>query len=359
MTRILNKPVRLADIARAGEVSISTVSLALSDHPRIGEETKRRLRQLSREMGYRRPGEQDRQAGRGGRSGGRTGRGGKRFGCLLIGSPLRDEVNTELLEGLTATAAAVNARIELGSVAAGCPEEDALAEAARFASRLDGVIVSGFVSPRLLASLEAAHLPHVVIGHVTGDTVGPPPGRTQIVGYDELAMGRVATRCLLGAGHQQVAFISETAPKNLWNDRWLTGYRVAHLDHSRPIDERLVHRDMPLYAGAGPAIERLLKLKQPPTAFVVPDARVGRTAVDELKVRGVEVRPGAFVVGSWSAIAKRHGVSEMGLIQPDPYALAQVAMEHLSRLCDAPPKRALEIVVPFTTSNLPAPGAYA
>ena len=351
MAQTLNKPVRLADIARAGDVSVSTVSLALSDHPRIGEETKRRLRQLSRELGYRRPGD----PGRNNRSAVRAEKGVRRLGYLLIGSPLRDEVNMELLEGLTSTASTLDARMELGAVAADLSPDDAVEEAMRFASRLDGVIVSGFVSPPLLASLEDAHLPHVVIGHTTADSVKPPPGRTQIVGFDELAMGRLATRCLLEAGHRHVAFISETAPKNLWNDRWLTGYRVAHLDLSVPGDERLVHCDMPLYAGAGPAIERLFKLKQPPTAFVVPDARVGKTAVDELKVRGVEIDPSAFVVGGWTAIAQRYGVSEMGLIQPDPQALAQVAMEHLARLCDSPPARALEIVVPFTTSNLPAP----
>src|SRR4051812_45510213 len=44
--------VTLRDIARAAGVHFSTVSLALRDHPRIPAETRERLRQLARELGY-------------------------------------------------------------------------------------------------------------------------------------------------------------------------------------------------------------------------------------------------------------------------------------------------------------------
>ena len=44
--------VSITDIARVAEVSPSTVSRALSDHPRISDETKERICQLAEEMGY-------------------------------------------------------------------------------------------------------------------------------------------------------------------------------------------------------------------------------------------------------------------------------------------------------------------
>lgn len=44
--------VSIKDIARAAEVSPSTVSRALHDHPRISQETKNRIRQLAQELGY-------------------------------------------------------------------------------------------------------------------------------------------------------------------------------------------------------------------------------------------------------------------------------------------------------------------
>ena len=48
-----NRNTRLEDIASAANVSISTVSRALNDHPAINGETKRRIWKLARERGYR------------------------------------------------------------------------------------------------------------------------------------------------------------------------------------------------------------------------------------------------------------------------------------------------------------------
>ena len=44
--------VSIKDIAQAAGVSPSTVSRALHDHPRISQETKTRIHELARELGY-------------------------------------------------------------------------------------------------------------------------------------------------------------------------------------------------------------------------------------------------------------------------------------------------------------------
>jgi LacI family transcriptional regulator len=44
--------ISIKDIAKAAGVAHSTVSRALSDHPRISQETKDRIRRLAEEMGY-------------------------------------------------------------------------------------------------------------------------------------------------------------------------------------------------------------------------------------------------------------------------------------------------------------------
>ena len=46
------KKTRLSDIAEEAEVSIATVSRALSDHPAVNDSTKRRLRAIARRRGY-------------------------------------------------------------------------------------------------------------------------------------------------------------------------------------------------------------------------------------------------------------------------------------------------------------------
>lgn len=354
MDEDVNKPVRLIDIAKAADVSVSTVSLALSDHPRIGEATKRRLRQLGRELGYRRPGERKRSGGRPEGAAERVRGAGRHFGCLLLGSPLRDEVNMELLNGLVSAATAADARVELGSIAADLSLEEGVEQAIRFAERLDGVVVSGLVSPKLLAAFDKVQLPHVVIGHVISDPAWPLPGRAQLISHDEVAMGRLATRSLFDAGHERVAFISEAAPKYLWADRWLTGYKVAHLDREISCDKQMICADMPVYGDVGEVLERLVKLRKPPTAYVVPDARVARSVVDVLERQGGQSVSDAIVIGSSAAIAQCHRVAELGRIQAEPRKLAHAALDHLIRLCEKGAETALEIVLPFTVCNLNA-----
>ena len=352
MARAKKKTVRLADIAKAANVSISTVSLALADYPRIGEKTKQRLRQLSRELGYRRPGETDRRtAVRPAKRNRRL----RRFGCMLISRTFRDESNIDLIEGLTSGAANINARMELASVDASLPAQQIFEQSMSFANRLDGIIVSGVVSRKLLAALEEIHLPYLVIGRTTLDPAQPLPGRTQIVSHDEIAMGRLAAKQLFHAGHSRVAFICEIAPPNLWNARWLTGYKLAHLDLDIPIDKQLIATDMPVFAGAKQAIHRMLQLQSPPTAVVCPDARVGKSALDALKDAGVQPRERSVILACPTGLAQRHGVTEFGIIHTDSPAMTRAALDHLARLCLNPPTMSMEIIIPFTTFNLPEP----
>lgn len=46
------KPVTLRDIAEQSNLSISAVSMALHDHPRIGADSKARVHELARDLGY-------------------------------------------------------------------------------------------------------------------------------------------------------------------------------------------------------------------------------------------------------------------------------------------------------------------
>ena len=47
-----NRRVTLADIAKRAEVHVTTVSLALRNHPRLPERTRTRIQKLAEEMGY-------------------------------------------------------------------------------------------------------------------------------------------------------------------------------------------------------------------------------------------------------------------------------------------------------------------
>ncbi|NJM42631.1 MAG: LacI family transcriptional regulator [Anaerolineae bacterium] len=45
-------PISIYDIAKKAKVSPSTVSRALQDHPRIGEDTRKKIQALAKEMDF-------------------------------------------------------------------------------------------------------------------------------------------------------------------------------------------------------------------------------------------------------------------------------------------------------------------
>src|SRR5688572_23464673 len=100
MSDMTLRTVGLKEIAKVAGVSISTVSMSLADHPDIRLETKQRIRELSREMGYRKA----RRTPRPGAANGAAANGTRRFGFLLMGSRIEDTAKLALLRALTLAA---------------------------------------------------------------------------------------------------------------------------------------------------------------------------------------------------------------------------------------------------------------
>jgi hypothetical protein len=48
-----SKQVSVRQIAKLAKVSVATVSLVINDHPRISSPTKKRIRRIMEEVGYR------------------------------------------------------------------------------------------------------------------------------------------------------------------------------------------------------------------------------------------------------------------------------------------------------------------
>src|ERR1700690_2447794 len=95
------KRVRLEDIARMADISISATSMALADHPGISPRTKHRVLSLSRKLGYHKA-----QSPLNTR---RT----SRLGLLLVGDQLERPGNTAILGRCMSLGAAKGFRMEV------------------------------------------------------------------------------------------------------------------------------------------------------------------------------------------------------------------------------------------------------
>lgn len=341
--------VGLRDVASAASVSIATVSMALADHPEIAAATKRRIWQLTTELGYRakqRPRLRDRAS---------TGRSLKRVGFMSIGSELADAGNGAILSALVAGCNSQDIKLQLSAVDTIDQLDTAVSKTLTMARDVDGLLLIGWVDRVLLAALHAAGVPNVVIGHAM---IAPGEANElplHMVGSDEIAMGHVAADALLRAGHRRIAFVCEVVPEGLSHWRWRAGYAAAHVSAGVPIDPALVYIAGKPFAPTEAAYNQLMSLTEPPTAFIAPDPRLAAGLLSAASRRGKPIAPEAIVMAAEPGVAERFGVSHYPRISYNLAGMATMGLRQLQALYDDPTPWSSAVIVPFTHHHLPKP----
>jgi LacI family transcriptional regulator len=332
------KSIRLKDISERANVSLATVSMSLSGHPDISQETKDRVRGICQQLGYKQRRQiQERKATAESRS--------LRFGLMLMGRMMDDD---PMFHSLGAEAARIGARIEFhASEADDMPEIDKVLE---FARGVSGLILTGIVDGNMLDALDKGKVPHVVLGYATSS----PKAESefgQIVTSDMVAMGRIATEYLLENGHQQIGFICERMPKGLWAARWLRGHHIALSEKGVPPNPDLVHVTGLLKAG-GAAVDAMLGLKKVPTAYIIPDARVAGSFVAAMRARGITLSTDSIVISGIHSQVELYGMSQYPWIGNKIDHFAKVVVRQLRQIIQEPMPCATEVHVPFGIRNL-------
>jgi LacI family transcriptional regulator len=335
-------------IARKAGVSISAVSMALANHPQINPQTRQRIRELSRAMGYRR-------RPRSGRGRVAQEDGALRLGFALLGGRIEDESHTYMLGGTSAAATELGHRLEVHAIPAhqDLDQESLNEQALQFSRGLDGLILSGLVSPDLMRELETIGMPHVVIGHVLGQDRLEPARLGQIVTCDDQDLGRQAVRILHHRGHQSIGFVCETLPQGLWNDRWRRGYRIALMELGLQFEERWVQVVGQRLAGGGPAAQALAAMPDRPTAYVVPDVRVAASFLSTMQSLGRSLSTRDLVISGAEPLRHAYQMSSCAWLGYDHPRLTAVAVRQLCQLCRQPMPCITEVIVPFDSREAP------
>lgn len=332
--------VRLTDIASEAGLSVSTVSMALSDHPGISRQTRMRVRRLSRLLGYDKPGQS------------RPRIADKRIGYVLIGSRFDDEAVAPSLQAISERARAAEARIETTTLEDDDPAalRTALME---FVADLDGLLISGMITQDLLAALRETQVACVILGHIVADEGYRPPLYGHLVSGDEVRMGQMATSALIATGHTRIGFVCETMPRGLYMSRWCNGYRLVHFDHGIALDPDYTQITGKSFAGGDAAAEAYSQMKDPPTAFVVPDVRIGASFVRAMKRRGLPVARDQIILGGHNNLRPRYELEGYPIIYCDMVRQAETAFEMVSRDLSEGLRTDLNVVIEPDTLDMP------
>lgn len=313
------KPATIKEIARQLNVSVSTVSRALHNHPSIGLRTRMQVQQLAAELHY-----EPNQAAIS----------FKRGRTMILGvilPNLGEEYFSMAINGIEDVATQNQYTVLIGQSHDQAEREKAITEAMR-RQRVDGLIVSLAKTTRSLAHFEELNkynIPVVYFDRVP-DT---PDAYTVSCNLSESSVQLVDW--LVAKGHRKIGFIR--GPDTLVHSR-------QRLDaYYRGLEQNGIRREPAYVVGTDlskkkteDALHKLLQLKQPPTAVIAFNDYVALDATRYARGRGLKINKDISFV-SYANLPITHYLDDPPLasVEQFPRQQAEKATEILLQLIEA------------------------
>lgn len=303
---------KLAEIAAAAGVSISTVSRVLNRRAGVNDDTRRRVLKIVADMPY-------------------THRGSaalRRTGVLgLLVPELSNPVFPAFAEALETTAARRGYSSLLCNTRAASIREEEYVRML-LARGVDGMV---FVSPEA-ADSTARHDHYQALCadgvHMVFVNGGMPSHAVPDVCVDEHAAGYLATRHLLDLGHRRIGLVcgpARSMPSRLKRAGWEFALDEAGCP---PAPELVVHGQYGATGGAA-AVPRLLDLTDPPTALVCASDLMALGAISEAHRHGTQVPRDLSVVGFDDIPSAAYCVPALTTLAQPIAEMARIAVDSL------------------------------
>ena len=311
--------------------------MALANHPSISIKTRRLVRQLAREMGYRI----------------REGRippidltrkpeGINRVGLVFLKGSFRSSVDSATLMCMSTLAAGIDLAVETLCIEQVGNQRDLGKRVLKFAETLDGLILTGYVHDPVLDPLINEGVPFVVLGD--------PLSRKHIdiVTYDFEEAGRMATAHLLADGHRRIGFACEILVPGNANSRWHAGYRLAMADAGVPADPQLTLVTDLSPEGIQKGYEQLRSLPKPPDALVVPHPAVAAG----IHAASLSAKAPMPMVCADLGMAPPNAPPPVATILVSFEAMCRLALKRLLEVCVNPAETPVRVEAPFETHGI-------
>lgn len=266
--------VSIKDIAEKAQVSPSTVSRALKNHPRISDKMCRHIQTLAAEMGYV-PSEAAR---------------------LLVGQPsptigvaipdFTDPFYMNMICGIEEVAIAHNHELFVGSFNRDLQRQRKLFDAFD-QKRLAGVVIAGSLVDDAYLQHEQQTVPAVLVNHYEYPFS---------VAVDQKRGIAKAVNHLISLGHRHIAYVSLGTKTNSDTLRY-QGYVEALQAAGLPIDPNWTVAGNGGIEGGITAVSHLVPLSVPPTAIICYNDRTAIGVINGLHKHGLSVPDDVSVVG--------------------------------------------------------------
>ena len=267
-----NKEITIYDIARELNISPATVSRGLNDHPAVNKETKKKIFNMAKEMGYRsntfasnlrRP---------------RT----NTIGVIV--PRLNSNFMSSVIAGIEKVANDAGYNLIISQSLETAKKEATNAQT-MFNSRVDGLLVS--------LAYDTDNIDHFKdflkkgIPVIFFDRVFNHKQCAGII-IDNVKAAQEVTSHLIGQGCRRIVHITGNLKRNVYADR-LKGYKYALADHDLALDTNLIlETNLSVEAGVE-AAEKILQMNPLPDGVFAANDACAVSCLQNLKQAGISI----------------------------------------------------------------------
>ena len=320
--------VSMKDIARACEVSVATVSKALNNQSDIGEDTRKRICQMAKDMGYYT------------NSSARALKTNRTYniGVLFVdemNSGLAHEYFSSVLDSLKS--AAENHGYDITFISHNVKNENmTYLQHAKYRG-VDGVVIAcvNFHDPQVVELIES-DVPTVTIDHSFNN-------RVAVISDNVRGMEELVTY-IVQQGHTRIAFI-HGEQSSVTENRLIGFHRACQKAGIEIPDEYLRAGTYHDAAKCEKITKELLELPNLPTCIIFPDDYSGLGGMNAIKESGLKI-PDDISVAGYDGIHLSSVISpKLTTYKQDTLTLGSTAAERLVDLIENPKTALLNVVV--------------
>ena len=276
----IQKATTIYDSAEALNLSPATVSRGLKDHPAIRKDTRKRIVDKAKEMGYQH------------NSFASNLRRNRTNTIGVIVPRLNSYFMSTVIAGMERVANKSGYNLIISQSMESIDKEIANVKT-MYNSRVDGLMVSLAYDTQDIEHFEMLLSKGIPL--IFFDRIFEHPNCTSIV-IDNYKAGYEVTNHLIEQGCKRIAHITASQKRNVYADR-MRGYKHALSDHSIPFDETLIFINN-LSDQAGIDVSRsILKMKTLPDGIFSANDACAVSCIRELKEAGIKIPEQIAVAG--------------------------------------------------------------
>lgn len=165
------------------------------------------------------------------------------------------------------------------------------------------------------------------------------------IAIDNLMGAKTAVDYLLELGHKNIATITGGLITQPAVHR-LEGYKQALKQKNIPLKEEYIIKGDYSRRSARQATEKLLALKQPPTAIFAASDDMAQEAISVIMEKGLKVPEDISIIGFDDCPASLYGVVSLTTIKQPLFDMASLAVKELSQIMQGKRKTLLKQILP-------------